>query len=127
MTDPDFDALAADAVDLLQRYIRVDTTNPPGNETLAAAFLEVLLRKEGVETCRFEGTPGRANLIATLAAEAPEGKPLVFLNHTDVVPAEAAHWEVPPFDGILKDGFVWGQGALDMKGMAAVALMALQH
>jgi acetylornithine deacetylase/succinyl-diaminopimelate desuccinylase-like protein len=119
---PDFDHLARQAADILQRYIRVNTTNPPGNEELAADFLAGLLAEAGVQSTKLVSAPGRANLYATIPAEGG-AKPLVLLNHTDVVPAEAEHWEVDPFAGVVKDGFVWGRGALDMKGMGVLELV----
>src|SRR5712692_4921853 len=123
MSDPDFASLAAEVTEILQRYIRIDTTNPPGNERLAADFLAEILASEGLASRALSAVPGRANLIATLPAEGSGLKALVLLNHTDVVPVEAAHWEVPPFAGVVKDGFVWGRGALDMKGMGIIELI----
>lgn len=123
MADPDFDSLAAQAADILQRYIRINTTNPPGNEELATDFLAAILSAEGVESTRLTSAPGRANLYADLPSDGSE-KPLVLLNHTDVVPVEAEHWEVDPFAGIVKDGYIWGRGALDMKGMGVIELVA---
>jgi acetylornithine deacetylase/succinyl-diaminopimelate desuccinylase-like protein len=122
MSDPDFDAMGSEAAEILQRYIRVNTTNPPGNEDLASDFLSEILRSEGVEPTRLQSAPGRSNLYATLTSDSGE-KPLVLLNHTDVVPAEAEHWQVDPFAGVVKDGFIWGRGALDMKGMGVLELV----
>lgn len=119
-----WDDVAAEAVQLLQRYIRVDTTNPPGNEELAADFLAELLAAEGIESRKLVSAPGRANLVADLAAQGGQ-KPLILLNHTDVVPVEAEQWSVPPFAGEIKDGYLWGRGALDMKGMGVLELMTL--
>ncbi|HEY7270656.1 MAG TPA: M20/M25/M40 family metallo-hydrolase [Dehalococcoidia bacterium] len=122
MSQPDFDAMASQAADILQRYIRVNTSNPPGNEDLASDFLDSILKPEGVDTTRLESAPGRSNLYATLPSESGQ-KPLVLLNHTDVVPVEAEHWEVDPFAGVVKDGYIWGRGALDMKGMGVLELV----
>jgi acetylornithine deacetylase/succinyl-diaminopimelate desuccinylase-like protein len=124
MSEIDWEALAAEAVDLLQRYIRVDTTNPPGNEERAAAFLTEVLAGEGIDSRVLYSAPGRANLVADLTADNGE-EPLVLLNHTDVVPAEADQWSVKPYAGVVKDGYVWGRGALDMKGMGVLELMAV--
>ena len=124
MATIDWDALADEAVDLLQHYIRIDTTNPPGNEALATRFLAERLSDAGIESRTLVSAPGRANLVATLEAET-DAKPLVLLNHTDVVPVEADQWQVEPFAGTIKDGFLWGRGALDMKGMAVLELLAL--
>lgn len=127
MPEIDFDALAAEAIDLLQRYVRINTTNPPGNEALAADFLADVLATEGIESRRLASAPGRANLVATLPASGSgaAAKPLVLLNHTDVVPVEAERWQVDPFGGVIKDGCLWGRGALDMKGMAVIELVTL--
>ncbi len=122
MPEPDFDAIAAETASLLQRYIRIDTTNPPGNEALACDFIEALLRSEGVDCQRYDSAPGRSNLVARLGVESDE-KPLILLHHTDVVPAEADQWQVEPYAGRVKDGFVWGRGALDMKGMGSLELL----
>ncbi len=119
----DWDAVAAEAVDLLQRYIRIDTTNPPGNEELAVDWLAALLESEGIPSQKYVSAPGRANLIATLPGEDDTLKPLVLLHHTDVVPCERQFWQVEPYAGIVKDGFVWGRGALDMKGMGVLEIM----
>ena len=124
MLNADWDAVAEEAVDLLRRYIRIDTSNPPGNECLAADFLEAVLAKEGIPSRRYDSAPGRTNLVADLAAESDE-KPLILLHHSDVVPVEADQWSVPPFEGLLRDGFVWGRGALDMKGMGVLELMTV--
>jgi acetylornithine deacetylase/succinyl-diaminopimelate desuccinylase-like protein len=120
----DWDAVAAEAVELLQRYIRIDTTNPPGNEEHAADFLAGLLSAEGIDSRKLFSAPGRANLVADLPGS-DSGKPLVLLNHTDVVPVEAQQWEIEPFGGLVKDGYVWGRGALDMKGMGVLELMTV--
>ena len=119
-----WDDVAGEAVDLLQRYIRIDTSNPPGNEELAADFLAGLLTAEGIESRKLISAPGRANLVADLEAEGDE-KPLILLNHTDVVPVEAEHWSMDPFGGEIKDGYVWGRGALDMKGTGISQLATL--
>ena len=87
MLNVDWDAVAAEATDLLQRYIRIDTSNPPGNERLAADFLEGVLKDAGIESKRYDSAPGRTNLVADLTGETDE-KPLILLNHTDVVPVD---------------------------------------
>jgi acetylornithine deacetylase/succinyl-diaminopimelate desuccinylase-like protein len=78
MLNVDWDAVAEEAVDLLRRFIRIDTTNPPGNEHLAAAFLEEVLRSEGIESQRYDAAPGRTNLVADLPA-GTDAKPLILL------------------------------------------------
>ena len=124
MPDIDWDSLAAEAVDLLQRYLRIDTTNPPGNEQLAADFLRDVLAAEGIDSTCLVSAPGRANLVADLPADS-DAKPLILLNHTDVVPVEADQWSVDPFAGVIRDGYLWGRGALDMKSMGILELLTV--
>jgi acetylornithine deacetylase/succinyl-diaminopimelate desuccinylase-like protein len=118
----DLAALGNETAELLASLIRVDTTNPPGNETPAAELLRQKLAEAGVDAQIIESAPGRGNLLARLAGTG-SGRPIVLLAHLDVVPAEAARWSVPPFGGIVRDGFVYGRGALDAKGVAAVQTM----
>ena len=125
MTSIDWSAVADEAVDILRQYIAIDTTNPPGNEERATEFLSGLLAKDGIESRTLMAAPGRANLVAELPGES-DAKPLVLLNHTDVVPVEADQWQVDPFAGVLKDGYIWGRGALDMKGMGVLELMTMR-
>jgi len=114
------------ATDLLQRYIRIDTTNPPGRERAGALFLKGMLEAEGIPVDLLESAPERASLVARLPARRPSGlHPIVLLSHIDVVPVEPEHWKVDPFGGELIDGEIWGRGALDMKGMAVMELLTL--
>jgi acetylornithine deacetylase/succinyl-diaminopimelate desuccinylase-like protein len=121
----EWDALAAEAGALLQEYIRIDTTNPPGNEALACDFLQGILAREGIACRRYDSAPGRSNLLAELPGTDHQAKPLVLLNHTDVVPVEKEHWSVDPFGGLVRDGYIWGRGALDMKGMGVLELVTM--
>ena len=105
--------LSDEVTDLLQQLIRVDTTNPPGNETAAAELLRDYLEANGVDCELIARVPERANLVARIPGG--DGPSLLFLGHTDVVLADPAEWSVPPFSGELRDGMVWGRGALDMK------------
>jgi acetylornithine deacetylase/succinyl-diaminopimelate desuccinylase-like protein len=115
--------LRDEVTDLLQRLIRVDTTNPPGNETAAAELLRDYLQGNGV-ACELIGkVPERANLVARLPGG--DGPSLLFLSHTDVVLADPSEWSVPPFSGELRDGMVWGRGALDMKSQVAANAVAI--
>lgn len=126
---PDFDALAKEATALLQEYIRVDTTNPPGNERRAADFFKRLFDREGIPCEVLDMGGNRANVVAHLASTGKK-RPLVLLNHLDVVPVDAARWTVPPFAGEIRDGYVYGRGATDMKGTAiahAITLIALKR
>jgi acetylornithine deacetylase/succinyl-diaminopimelate desuccinylase-like protein len=106
-------------VRLLQELIRIDTTNPPGNERAAAVHLQKLLESSGIETRILDVAPGRANLYARLKGDGSR-RPIILLSHTDVVAAETERWSVPPFGGEIRDGFVYGRGATDMKGTAAI-------
>ena len=116
----DWEAATAEAVSLLREYIRIDTSNPPGNEAEAVAFLASILEAEGIPFEIAESAPGRSNLIAALG---PDERRVCLLNHTDVVPVERQFWDVDPFGGELKDGVIWGRGTLDMKGMGIIELM----
>jgi acetylornithine deacetylase/succinyl-diaminopimelate desuccinylase-like protein len=116
--------LAAEATDLLSRLIRVDTTNPPGNETAAAELLREYLEANGVECELYARVPERANLVARIPGRG-EGPSLMLLSHTDVVLADPAEWSVSPFSGLVHDGEVWGRGALDMKSQVAAGAVAM--
>ncbi|MDQ7824487.1 MAG: M20/M25/M40 family metallo-hydrolase [Candidatus Eremiobacteraeota bacterium] len=120
----DWDSLHREAAGLLSAYIRIDTSNPPGNELDAARFFQKILAAEGIESTVHTALPGRGSIMAVLSGEGSR-KPLVLLNHTDVVPVDdGPSWDVPPFSGASRDGFIWGRGALDMKGMGILELMA---
>ena len=122
---PDWPALGAETVRLLSEYVRLDTTNPPGNEVAATDWIARVLAAEGIPYKLYASDPTRPNLVATLHGDGSAGGPLVLLNHTDVVPVEIDHWTMPPFGGLVKDGYVWGRGAMDMKGMGVLELMTL--
>lgn len=107
-------------LEYLRALIRFDTSNPPGNERLAADFLAVALGTEGVAAVVLEKEPTRANLVARLAGG--DGEPLMLSSHTDVVPVEAARWSRAPFGAEVADGCVWGRGAIDMKAKCAMDL-----
>ena len=117
------------ALSWLQEYLRIDTTNPPGNELRTATFFKKILDQEGIENRVFEYSPGRADLWARLPHSSMAGtkRPLVLLNHMDVVTSDASHWAVPPFSGEIKDGYLWGRGAQDMKdeGLAQLVVMMM--
>jgi acetylornithine deacetylase/succinyl-diaminopimelate desuccinylase-like protein len=112
-----------DPVDLLQKLIRFDTTNPPGNEADCIGFINQILTQAGIGTQIFAKTPRRPNLIARLPGQGIAA-PLLLYGHVDVVTTENQHWQHPPFEGKLVDGCVWGRGALDMKGGIAMMLTA---
>ncbi|MBZ5721437.1 MAG: M20/M25/M40 family metallo-hydrolase [Acidobacteriia bacterium] len=116
------------AVQWDQEYLRIDTTNPPGNEAHAAAFFKQILDQEGIENRVFDYAPGRADLWARLPHTTAQAKrPIVLLNHMDVVTSDAAHWKVPPFSGQIVDGSIYGRGAQDMKseGLAQLVVMVM--
>lgn len=117
-------ALEQEAVSLLSRYIQIDTTNPPGNEINAAQFFKEVFDREGIEARIIESAPGRGNIYAKLRGSGAK-KAVMLLNHMDVVPADAKLWKEAPFSGTVKDGYIWGRGALDMKGPAIAELMTL--
>ena len=122
--DAEWKALGDEATGLLSQYLRINTTNPPGNEIAAAHWLADVLRRDGIEARIFEPAPGKANLYARLSGDG-SARPLILLNHMDVVVASPEYWTVDPFSGLIKDGYVWGRGALDMKGEAIAQLMTL--
>ncbi|MGA2022362.1 MAG: M20/M25/M40 family metallo-hydrolase [Candidatus Sulfotelmatobacter sp.] len=116
------------ALTWMQEYLRIDTTNPPGHEMRAVSFYRKILDQEGIENRVFEYTPGRGDLWARLPHTTAEAKrPIILLNHMDVVTSDAAHWKVPPFSGEIKDGWLWGRGAQDMKdeGLAQLVVMVM--
>ena len=112
------------AVDLLRQYLQIDTTVPPGNELRGARFYQEVLEREGIPVEIDEFAPGRANLLAVLKGSGSR-RPLILMNHMDVVPADPARWSVPPFAGVLKDGMIYGRGAQDMKTEGILQLLAL--
>jgi acetylornithine deacetylase/succinyl-diaminopimelate desuccinylase-like protein len=120
----DATALGEEALAVLAEYLRIDTTNPPGNEIKAAEFFKTIFDREGIESQIFESAPGRGNIYARLKGDGLK-KPVILLNHMDVVPADRRYWSVDPFAGLVKDGYLWGRGALDMKGMGVLQLMAM--
>jgi len=122
--DADWRALGDEVTALLSQYIRINTTNPPGNEIMAARWLADVLRRDGIEARVFEPAPGKANLYARLAGDG-SARPVILLNHMDVVLASPEYWTVDPFSGLIKDGYIWGRGALDMKGEAIAQLMTM--
>jgi acetylornithine deacetylase/succinyl-diaminopimelate desuccinylase-like protein len=113
-----------DVTGLLQELIRLDTTNPPGQETAAAELLRDYLEAAGVECELYARVPERANLVARIPGRG-DGPSLALLSHTDVVLADSREWRRDPFGGELVDGEVWGRGALDMKGEVAASAVAL--
>lgn len=123
----DWTALTDETTRVLAGYLRIDTSNPPGNELAAARYLKEILEREGFEVQLLDTAelgPGRANIYARLKGNGSK-KAIALVHHIDVVPATPSFWTVPPFSGETRDGYVWGRGALDMKGHGIMQLMAL--
>lgn len=113
-------------VELLQNLIRFDTTNPPGNEAECITYIDVLLQSLGIETQIFSKAPERPNLIARLKGEG-NAAPLLLYGHVDVVTTAGQNWTHPPFAAEIAEGYVWGRGAIDMKGGVAMMLAAFMR
>ena len=117
-------SLRDEAASLLQELIRLDTVNPPGNETVAAEHLRAYLEANGVACELYAKVPERANLVARIPGTG-DGSRLLLLSHTDTVLADPSEWRLDPWSGELLDGQVWGRGALDMKGQTAASAVAI--
>ena len=119
-----WDAIQKESVELFIQYLKLDTTNPPGNEIKAANFFAEICKREGIEYKVFEPFPGRGTLWARLKGDGSQ-RPVVLLNHTDVVPHNPEFWSVPAFSGQIKDGFIYGRGAQDMKSVGLAQFMVM--
>jgi acetylornithine deacetylase/succinyl-diaminopimelate desuccinylase-like protein len=120
MKNIDWALLGKETTHVLSELIQLDTTNPPGNEHKAIEYLQKKLAAEGIASEVLERERGRSNLVARLKGSRP-GKKLLLLSHVDVVPVpDPTKWKYPPFSGAVAEGYVWGRGALDMKGMTAI-------
>jgi acetylornithine deacetylase/succinyl-diaminopimelate desuccinylase-like protein len=117
------DPIDREAEDALVQYLRIDTSNPPGNETAGAAFLQQLLSKDGIPSQLVGSDPKRRSLYARLTSGTNE-KALLLLHHIDVVPVVPAEWTKPAFTGLRAGGYLWGRGALDIKSLGIAELMA---
>jgi acetylornithine deacetylase/succinyl-diaminopimelate desuccinylase-like protein len=117
-------SLRDEVVELLQGLIRLDTVNPPGNETVAADFLRQYLERNGVDCDLYARVPERANLVGRIRGRG-DGPRLCLLSHTDTVLADPSEWQVDPWSGEVRDGEIWGRGALDMKGQVAASAVAI--
>ena len=120
-----WDKLTQEATALLSQYIRIDTTNPPGNELGAARMLRERFLADGIPATVWEPRPGRGVVAARLRGTAKHTKAIVLLSHMDVVPANPKQWQAPPFSGEVKEGDIWGRGAIDDKGPGVIELMAM--
>ena len=112
--------------ELLRTLIRYDTTNPPGNERECAAYCRDVLNGAGIPAELLGSDPNRVNVVSRLKGRG-DAPPLLMYGHIDVVPTVAQPWDVPPFEGRLQDGYVWGRGALDMKGGVAMMMDAFMR
>jgi acetylornithine deacetylase/succinyl-diaminopimelate desuccinylase-like protein len=123
-TKPEFARDKDEAIQTLQGLIRINTSNPPGNETRAARYLKAILDKEGIPAELFARDSSRANLVARLTGSGKK-RPILLMGHTDVVGVEREKWTVDPFGGVIKDGYLYGRGAADDKDNAALSLQVL--
>lgn len=121
----DWNKLAKEATGLLSQYIRINTTNPPGNEMAGAQLLKEKFLADGIPATVWQSQPGRGIVAARLHGIGKHTKAVVLLSHIDVVPANPKNWKVPPLSGEVKNGEIWGRGALDDKGPGVVELMAM--
>ena len=121
---PDFELARDDAVALLQALVRIDTSSPPGNETLAAEYLKTVLDEADIPSQILSLDPTRANLVARLEGDGSK-RPLLLMAHTDVVGVERDDWTVDPFGGLVRDGYLYGRGASDDKGQLAAMVQVL--
>jgi len=118
---PDFAGARDEVVKILTGFVRVDTSNPPGNETKGAEYLKAILDREGIPSEIFEKESGRGNIVARLKGNGKK-KPILLMGHIDVVGVEREKWSVEPFAGVIKDGYIYGRGSSDDKGMASACL-----
>jgi acetylornithine deacetylase/succinyl-diaminopimelate desuccinylase-like protein len=121
----DYPKITQEAAQLLSKYIQINTTNPPGNELAAAKMLKDKFLTDGIPATTWEPAPGRGIVAARLHGIGKHQKAILLLSHMDVVPAAAKEWQEPPFSGEVKDGEIWGRGAIDDKGPGVIELMAM--
>jgi acetylornithine deacetylase/succinyl-diaminopimelate desuccinylase-like protein len=121
---PDWKSVETEALKTLQAYVRINTSNPPGDVTKAADFLIDLLKREGIDVKRFESGPGRSIVLARLKGNGSGGKAILLESHMDVVPTDASRWANDPFAAQIADGKMWGRGTIDMKGIGTSYLYA---
>ncbi len=119
-----WDEVQQEALELFIQYLKIDTTNPPGHETRAARFFAAICQREGIEHRVFEPSPGRGTIWARLRGDGSK-RPIILLNHTDVVPHNREFWSVDAFSGAIKDGFIYGRGAVDMKSLGMAQFVTL--
>ena len=120
----DWDELGAESIAYLVDLVRIDSSNPPGNETKVAEYLRDVLAAEGIESEFYSLDPDRANLVARYSGNGSK-RPILIMGHTDVVGVQAENWSEEPFSGVRKDGYVWGRGTLDDKDNVTAGLMVI--
>lgn len=121
----DWPTVHAEALDRFRQYLRIDTSNPPGDEAAAARFLGDLLAADGIECEFIQTAPGREAVVARLRGDGSRGGALMLASHLDTVPADATGWTAPPFAAEVRGGRVYGRGAVDMKGTGVMHLFAM--
>src|SRR4051794_39368166 len=122
----DWEAAGREAAALLSAYVRIDSSHPRGRTVETADFLEEILKREGLETRRYPTPePDKVNMASWLRAQNPTGTAIALSSHMDVVQAVASDWTFDPFSGEISDGYVYGRGTLDMKGMGIMELLAV--
>ena len=124
--EPDWPQVERRALEFLQQYLRIQSINPPADTADAAALIKAELERNGLVPKLYESGPtGQTNLVVRLRGRDASKKPLLLLNHMDVVPVDEKAWNIDAFGGVIRDGQIWGRGALDMKGLGVQQLMAL--
>jgi acetylornithine deacetylase/succinyl-diaminopimelate desuccinylase-like protein len=120
----DWDKAKTEATEKLAEYVRIDTTNPPGNESRAVEWFKKIFEAEGIPFESGESAPGRGSIVARLKGQGRE-RALVLLSHIDVVPVSRDHWTADPFGAEIRDGYMWGRGTIDTKSLGIAELEAL--
>ena len=120
----DWDAVGDEAIDFMVDLVRIDSSNPPGNETEVANYLRDILAAEGVQSEMYSNDPDRANLVTRYKGNGSK-RPILIMGHTDVVGVQADKWSEPPFSGLRKDGYIWGRGTLDDKDNVTAGLIVM--
>ena len=120
----DWNTVGEETLQHLSELVKIDTSNPPGNETNAAKYVEAILAAEGIESQLYALDPDRANLVARIKGNGSK-RPILIMGHTDVVGVQAERWTEEPFSGLRKDGWVYGRGTLDDKDSVAAGMMVM--
>ena len=124
--EPDWSRFEQTALEFFQQYQRIPSVNPPGDTSATAALIQKLLESHGIEVRVYPSGPGgHANVWARIRGRDRSKKPLLLMNHMDVVPVDRHGWKVDPFGAVIEDGVIWGRGTMDMKGIGVEQMMAL--